>query len=653
MKLFNNSKDIIFKFKLKTTNDFNEIEFIIVPKLDKFLEVKNLKYYPLFNILIDKYEPITFKNLNRYKLLAHKDNIDINTKYPFLKYNNNIFSIYDMEIFPVIKMYNTIDLVSAVYSASYKYLNLLLNPYMKNIENKFIIFIKIIGPDEINNDNNLVLYFHEEEFFNMNNNKTLTIFIYFDFNDKEKKYSNVINAKYEYILITNIYNLNKPKIINTVKNADILFVSPISIVNLDACSNDMILAIHEMLIFNLYLNHFKSQSALIVNNVNLHTLTRNQIYYLCYKNVESLTFYKNKISPINPGFYIFENKKNNILTDFTFILNEYIKLDSNFGYDIYIDTEKSWCKKQDLNKNNVNKHSVLIKKIYSNILSAEYINFIKTINKISNKKISQLIKKIQFLNKDYITKNGEINIKKVHNLLEHNILFAIDKLKKYNIEINDIYTIYKKPTGLKIIKDLFPYLPNHLLDKIRLSRDSLYSISDYKGAEKTSTLIKKYFYGINNILDCSANIGGNAMNFAMHFKYIIVNEINTETFNNLTNNISLLQNINTINKNNVVCVNYDINDLMQNKKKLHELKYNSSQFVVFLDPMWSGPLYKMEKVIDLKYGNINIIDFIKNNDIKYACIKVPKNFNFSYLFDNFYNIKIEKYIYCYLIFITK
>jgi hypothetical protein len=92
---------------------------------------------------------------------------------------------------------------------------------------------------------------------------------------------------------------------------------------------------------------------------------------------------------------------------------------------------------------------------------------------------------------------------------------------------------------------------------------------------------------------------------------------------------------------------------MQNKKKLHELKYNSSQFVVFLDPMWSGPLYKMEKVIDLKYGNINIIDFIKNNDIKYACIKVPKNFNFSYLFDNFYNIKIEKYIYCYLIFITK
>ena len=66
----------------------------------------------------------------------------------------------------------------------------------------------------------------------------------------------------------------------------------------------------------------------------------------------------------------------------------------------------------------------------------------------------------------------------------------------------------------------------------------------------------------------------------------------------------------TLNKDkNLNIIKGDIRD----KQLLNKMGYNSNNYVVFLDPMWSGPLYKMHKVIDLKYGEINVIDFIKNN----------------------------------------
>lgn len=669
MKLINNNKNIKFKFELKTTNIFEKLIFINKPQIDILLELKKkIPDYYLFYLLIDKYEPITFKNINRYYLLSIKDNIN----YPFLKLKNNTFSIYDMELFPLIKSFNITNYTNNTYSAAYKYLNLLVNPELNKIINNKILFIKLIGPNEIDNENNLKLYFFEEDFFNNNNNNTFTIFIYFDWHTN-KKYEKIINDKYDYIVFNNTQIMNiftNPKILEYTKDANILYIPPISIVNLDACTNDLLLLVHELILIHFYLKNFMINSKIIINNICPQSLARNQLYYYLFKNMRSIEYHENNIATMNTGLFIFNDKinssnilnnsndsnnSNNLsnlnnsasLNDLEKILLEYLKTDNSLGYNIFNEYSSTWCKKQDNYKTDKNIESIFIKKIFNNKLSEEYLSFIKKINTNSYQKIKKIEKKIQFLNTDFRYKNGEINIKKVHNLLEHNILKSINLLKKYKIEINEIYLTYKKPTSLQIIKDLFPYVPNNLLDKIQLSRDSLYSVSDYKGAEKTSFLIKKYFKNIENILDCSSNIGGNTLCFSMHFKKIISNEINIDTYNNLVNNVKILD------RKNIICVNYDIIDLMKNKQLLNKMGYNSNNYVVFLDPMWSGPLYKMHKVIDLKYGEINVIDFIKNNDIKYICMKVPKNFNFSYLFDMFNNIKIEKYIYCYLIFINK
>ena len=44
-----------------------------------------------------------------------------------------------------------------------------------------------------------------------------------------------------------------------------------------------------------------------------------------------------------------------------------------------------------------------------------------------------------------------------------------------------------------------------------------------------------------------------------------------------------------------------------------------------------GVYYKLEKIVDLYFGDINVSDFIKKVNVKYICMKVPKNFNLSYL----------------------
>ena len=556
-----------------------------------------------------------------------------------------------MDLFPV---FNNLDisnksdidinsLLSNIYSSSLTYINLLLNPYINKIINKNILLIKIIDSNAIDKNNNLNLYFNEENYFNDNNNKTLTIFIYFDSTNKstKKKYKKIINEKYDYIIINNIIEINKNKeIIKYSKEADLLFITPLILNSNFSCVNDSILLINELILINFYLKYFKENTSIIINNKIPYSLPRNQLYYYLFTNMKSETYYKNILSLLNNGYFIFENKKENIKDNINkkesldTIINKYIKIDKSI--------EEDFCTEKMNEKKNI-----LIKKIFKNKLSKNYINYINNINNENNKELDKKINKIIFLKKELFLKTGEINIKKVHNILLYNIDKSIDFLKKNNIEINDIYKTYKNPTSFKIIKDLFPYINDNLINKIQLARDSLYSISDYKGAEKTSFLIKKYFKNIDNILDCSSNIGGNTLNFSMNFKYVICNELNKETYNKLLNNVSLL------NKKNVKCLNYDIIDLFNNKKLLQEIGYNSNKYVLFLDPEWTGPLYKMKINIDLHYGKTNIIDFVKNNDIKYACIKVPKNYNFDYLFDNFQNIKIEKYIYCYLIFITK
>jgi hypothetical protein len=80
---------------------------------------------------------------------------------------------------------------------------------------------------------------------------------------------------------------------------------------------------------------------------------------------------------------------------------------------------------------------------------------------------------------------------------------------------------------------------------------------------------------------------------------------------------------------------------------------NINEYCIFLDPPWSGYFYKINKVTDLYLNDINILDLLKEMTIKYIYIKVPHNYNFSKLFNLFYNVTIYRFSGYYIIFIIK
>jgi len=92
---------------------------------------------------------------------------------------------------------------------------------------------------------------------------------------------------------------------------------------------------------------------------------------------------------------------------------------------------------------------------------------------------------------------------------------------------------------------------------------------------------------------------------------------------------------------------------MNDNKLLSSINFNINNFCLFLDPPWSGYFYKVEKNVDLFLNNINIIDLIVKMNIKFIYIKVPYNFNFSYLYNNFNNITIYKFTQYFIIYIIK
>jgi hypothetical protein len=92
---------------------------------------------------------------------------------------------------------------------------------------------------------------------------------------------------------------------------------------------------------------------------------------------------------------------------------------------------------------------------------------------------------------------------------------------------------------------------------------------------------------------------------------------------------------------------------MNDNKFLSSINYDINNFCLFLDPPWDGYFYKINKVNDLYLNSINILDFIKSINIKYVYIKVPHNYNFSYLYFMFNQITIYKFYGYYIIYIIK
>lgn len=149
---------------------------------------------------------------------------------------------------------------------------------------------------------------------------------------------------------------------------------------------------------------------------------------------------------------------------------------------------------------------------------------------------------------------------------------------------------------------------------LKISDVGLYSISDYKSADKITDLIINEYGKDIVITDATANVGGNTISFAKKFKTVNAIEIENVHCDIITHNIKAykLSNIN------VICEDY-----------LKAYK-NLKQDVIFIDAPWGGVDYKKKELVDLYLGYKSIgevINLIKST-AKLIVLKVPKNFNF-------------------------
>ena len=207
----------------------------------------------------------------------------------------------------------------------------------------------------------------------------------------------------------------------------------------------------------------------------------------------------------------------------------------------------------------------------------------------------------------------------------------------YDNMSNDIVKKYLEPTILTNI-NIEKYFKKEHIQKsllnnklLQITDKGLYSITKYYDADWIFSIIKNFLKSVNisttkvNIVDGTAGIGGNTINFAENFNKVYAIEINCTHFKVLNNNLNALsiENVTTF------------EDNFLNVLNSQSVKINSDIF--FLDPPWGGKNYKSFKYFNLKIGKLpvyTIINMLFDKKFKYVILKAPHNLNLSPIYSN-------------------
>jgi hypothetical protein len=365
-------------------------------------------------------------------------------------------------------------------------------------KNQDIAIIKIIGPAEII-DRKLTLYNNQEKILKKLNNKTYTIYYYYNFGSNNSYTINKINMNY------NIYN----NVINTskVKKKDYIFINEVSLLKKDKYEN-------ELKSFPIRLKFIKSGLDILKDggNLSLHYFNCSILeslilmisLYECFKHVEfnrSIMRYDTLIG----GSYIFQNYNGKNIEN------------------IY---------------NNNRKNISNIK----NILSHEFIKYINKIQKTIYKNYNKFLKKCELIS----------NSRKPKSYFEnYQISIGIDWCNDNNILISDYYQqkLYKETTKDYLKKIFYPEKIHY--NKLKLYYDSFYSVTFYKDYLEIINIINKYFPNEKNIIDACANVGASTISLSYDFNKVIGIEIDKHRFKLLENNVNVYK------KSNIILINQD------------------------------------------------------------------------------------------------
>jgi len=167
------------------------------------------------------------------------------------------------------------------------------------------------------------------------------------------------------------------------------------------------------------------------------------------------------------------------------------------------------------------------------------------------------------------------------------------------------------------MESFFPYLEGIDYTKLFLTHEGTYSVTRRAESAKIIGWMRSIVENIpaKTITDTTACVGGDTINFSLHYKKVYSIEINPENFKVLENNVDVFG-----------CKNIEL--YCGDSTKLTEW-YSD---VVYIDPPWGGPSYRNVQNIQLFVGKKRLDDWIENiaSAVKhpsYIFLKVPFNYN--------------------------
>lgn len=169
---------------------------------------------------------------------------------------------------------------------------------------------------------------------------------------------------------------------------------------------------------------------------------------------------------------------------------------------------------------------------------------------------------------------------------------------------------------------LFPRVEYVDTSLARVTTEGEYSITKPRDAYQIVKLMqKKIDEDVKNctIIDATACIGGDTINFALNFKKVRSFEIDEMNFDALKHNVQL----------------YDLDNVELVKGDCTQLNLGDAD-VLYMDPPWGGPEYRFHETLDLKLSNISIDTWVanvmkQNHSPEHIFIKLPFNYDFNKL----------------------
>lgn len=176
-------------------------------------------------------------------------------------------------------------------------------------------------------------------------------------------------------------------------------------------------------------------------------------------------------------------------------------------------------------------------------------------------------------------------------------------------------------------KKYFEQMPNVDINKIKITKQGEYSISDIVGSKKLVYLIRKYFKSSNiTITDGTGNNGSDTIAMGIQFKKINSIELDSINFNVLKNNVQV----------------YNLKNVKLYKGDTNEILSHLKQDMIYIDAPWGGPTYKENKSLKLFLGPNEISDVFNKfkSKAKLFVFKIPINYDFTHFIQN---TMVDKY----------